>query len=209
MGKRYLGMIAVASLAVGVFAFSPAHAGGDNWAVAAAASTEWHGSVKTGVCTPDLPGVPHLCSGAASTGVCHYTEGLPEPPVCPPAVGVNGIPGADDSAVQATGAAYEGPRCGSNEARGKSWRPDSSGSDPEQLTLFYEPVLGASEVDIYVTGLGGFVTQVDLLTSAGVSTVFTGPDNTACGGILSIPISPIGAVVGVSIHTHVRVNHGA
>ena len=121
------------------------------------------------------------------------------PDGCTPAIGVNGVASGNWSAERATGAPDTYPSCGDIPT---AWAPLSPSPDPESITLLYSPVSNAQRVDIYETNLGGFVTEVIVHAADGSSTsVFTGPDATACPGILSIPLSGNPTVVGVEIHT--------
>lgn len=167
-----------------------------NWAVAAAASSEAAPShnVCVNVCPPGL-----VWAAACAWDQTNYG--------CP-AVGVGAaeqLPpphrSSSRSAVQATGPADQDVTCVPGATR--SWAPHPHHAGPEQLTLSYEPVTGATRIDIYETFNSGFVTQVDLLTvGEPPTTVFTGPDTTSCGDILSIPIAPSGPVVGVVVTTN-------
>jgi len=158
------------------------------FAYAVVASSEYGSSVQD-------PGL-----GASAPGVCADQLDPWLPHICGPAGGVNGIQGGNWSAVQATGEFDTYPSCGDI---GTAWAPKSSGTNPESLTLFYQPaVANATQVDIYETNLGSFVTQVDLLLQDGSRvTVFSGPDTTPCPGILSIPVSVAQPVAGVRVTT--------
>lgn len=105
-------------------------------------------------------------------------------------------------AIQATGAPNTYPTCGD---RSTAWAPESNGSDPEWLTVTYDPpVDGATRLDLYETNKDGFVTEIELERDDGsTETIFTGPDPTTCAGILSVPLEPGSPVVSVTIHTQV------
>ena len=185
--------MAVTALAAGIGAAFAGTASGEtvHWADAAVASSEYGGSVQV----QD----PVVGLGTSVGSVCTGDVGAPAQ-ACTPGAGVNAVQGGGWSAMQATGAPNTYPSCGDI---GTAWAPRSSGSDPESLTALYSaPIDNASRVDIYETNLGGFVTQVQLLTADGGSTtVFTGPDSTTCPGILSIPVAGSAPIVGVKIDT--------
>lgn len=106
------------------------------------------------------------------------------------------------SAAQATGVPDTYPRCVDRET---AWAPATPLETPETLALAYDPpVESPTRLDIYETysfWLTGFVQKVDLVTTTGVKTVFDGDDHTPCPGILAIPLTNVGTVVGVVIHT--------
>jgi hypothetical protein len=88
---------------------------------------------------------------------------------------------AEYSAMQATGSP-DTPRCEDNPF---AWSPLTDTSDPEWLELRYAPATPAIGVRVYegYVSPGGFVTQVDLIDTAGIyHTVWTGIDTTPCGG---------------------------
>ncbi|HEX9695395.1 MAG TPA: hypothetical protein VGB64_03670 [Actinomycetota bacterium] len=122
---------------------------------------------------------------------------------------VTGLPGLVEQALfgtnnwgrgQATGAPDTYPSCGDFPT---AWAPQSNGSAPEQLTLYYVPAVeNAQRIDIYETNIGSFVTSVEItLADGSTQTVFSGPDTTTCAGILSIDLVGDPAVVAVTINT--------
>lgn len=133
-----------------------------------------------------------------------FITGLPDALVST----LTGLPGAVDQAVrggawssqQATGAPNTYPSCGDI---GTAWAPQSNGSDPESIALYYAPpVANAKRIDVYETNIGGFVTSVDITLSDGsTQTVFSGPDTTGCPGILSIELAGNPTVVAVTVNT--------
>ena len=185
-------------------ASAPARAQTANWATYAFASTQYSDGnlsepvfpfVGTVFCAVDL----HACLP------------LPDDVVAGINNGVNDSFYGNWAAMQATGEPNTYPSCGDIPT---AWTPLPSGNEttvvgqdpvaePEWLALGYNPpVQAANRVDVYETNLGGFVTQVDVwLAGAPPIVVFTGPDTTACPGILSIPFSTDFPVVGVTVHT--------
>lgn len=167
---------------------------GAAFAAPASASTYW---ARDAVASSEFGNGGSGCSFSPDPSV-------PNAP-CRPGVGVSGAGGADVndatlvsawSASQATGAPDTYPACGDI---GTAWAPATSGTDPESLTALYAPT-NATQVDVYETNVGGFVTSIDVLRPDGTQeTVFSGLDTTVCGGVLSVPVS--GQVSGVTIHT--------
>lgn len=203
---------------LGMLAAAPAGATTTTWAKYAVSSSQYSTNNLAGGLLGALSPVLNFL---LPTVFCLVDTQTLCPPGAPPAPGdviqgltdglgsgVNGTVYGPWSAMQATGAPNTYPACGDIPT---AWAPLFSSSpapapadnEPEVLAVFYnKPITNAKRIDIYETNLGAFVQRVEVLLANGRSTkVFWGPDTTPCPGVLKIPVSVSGAIVGVVIHT--------
>lgn len=203
---------------LGMLAAAPARATTTTWAKFAVASSQYSTNYVEGGL---LGALNPLINFLLPTVFCLVDTQTLCPPGPPPAPGdvlqafTDGINnGVNDgvygpwSAMQATGAPNTYPSCGDIPT---AWAPQLHSSpaptpannEPEALAVFYSrAITGAKRIDIYETNLGGFVQRVEVVLANGKSLrVFWGPDTTPCPGVLRIPVSVSGAIVGVVIHT--------
>ncbi len=114
---------------------------------------------------------------------------------------------SDYGAIQATGAP-DSVQCGDDV---RSWSPLTGGSETEWLEVRYAQAAPASGVAVYETVVSpafaptstGFVTQVDLVDTAGAyHMIWNGVDTTPCGGQLSLSWEETSYdVIGVRVWT--------
>ena len=88
---------------------------------------------------------------------------------------------------------------------GRAWSPSPDGAEPEFLHVGFAVPIDATALRIRESWLGGFVTAVDvgLVDGTLVEDAWTGPDDTACGEWLEIPLEFDQPVVSARIHTAV------
>ena len=85
------------------------------------------------------------------------------------------------------------------------WEPKEPGTHSWLLVNFedYDPPLFATSIEVFEADGAPFVTSIEVVEPNGQNTtVFSGPDTTACGWSLIVPLPGTLRVASVRVHTY-------